>query len=118
MNEEVLNLVLKYPQLLDNFSQKYRRELFVLYYKRNPLEGVPGYVRVADAYNKAKTFKVSSVSLAIQEIFGLKRDNANMQINYAKNKGLIEKKVKTTHSRGYRQKNYVPKSQGYQTKPS
>lgn len=112
MNEEVLDLVLKYPQLLDQFDHNYRKELFVLYYKRNPISDVASYIRVADAYNKAKLFKVSSISLAIQEIFGLRRDNANMQINYAKSKGLIEQGVKTTHGRGYRQKNYVPKSQG------
>ena len=60
----------------------------------------------SDAYNKAAMFKVSSVSKAIQEIFGLKQDNANMNISYAKKKGLIEQSVKTTHGKGYLQKNY------------
>lgn len=112
MNEEVLDLVLKYPNLVDRFDPQYRKELFILYYKRNPLEDVASYIRIADAYNKSKLFKVSSVSQAIQEIFGLRKDNANMQITYAKKKGLIEEGVKTTHGRGYRQKNYVPKSEG------
>lgn len=106
VNNEILDLVLKYPELIDQFSPGYRKELFILYYKNNPIENVPQYMKVADAYNKAAMFKVSSVSKAIQEIFGLRQDNANMNISYAKKKGLIEQSVKTTHGKGYLQKNY------------
>lgn len=106
VNNEILELVLKYPELIDELSPGYRKELFVLYYRNNPIENVPQYMKIADAYNKAGLFKVSAISQAIQEIFDLKKDNANMHITYAKRKGLIPKSVKTTHGRGYRQKNY------------
>lgn len=114
MNEELLSLVLKYPELIDKLTPSYRKELFVLYCKQNPMEGVASYIKVADAYNKSKMFKVASVSIAIQEILGLKQDNTNMQISYAKKKGLIQKPVKTNHGKGYLQRNYVPKSEGIQ----
>lgn len=113
MNEEVLSLVLKYPELLDKFSQKYRVELFALYYKLNPPKfNGPKYAQVADIYNTAYKFKVSSVSRAVQTILNIKRDNANMLIGYAKAKNLITESVKTNHGKGYMQRNYVPKSQG------
>jgi hypothetical protein len=113
MNEEVLKLVLKYPELIDQFSQKYRADLLALYWQLNPSnEDKPRYAQVADIYNMAYQFKVSSISKVIQEALGLKRDNANMMIGYAKAKGLITKGLKTNHSKGYGQKNYVPKSEG------
>jgi hypothetical protein len=113
MNEEVMQLALKYPDLLDKFSEKYRGELFVLYYKLNPIEiKGPKYVQVAHVYNTAHMFKVSSVSRAIQAILDIKRDNANMLIGYAKAKNLIAESIKTNHGKGYLQKNYVPKSEG------
>ena len=110
MNEEVLQLVLKYPELIDKLTVAYRKELLVLYFKLYPVERKASYQRVADVYNKASQFKVTNICKAIQEIFGLKEDNASMQIMYAKKKGLIIKSVKTNHAKGYRQKNYVPKS--------
>lgn len=112
MNEEILNLVLKHPELIDKFTVAYRKELFVLYHKLNPVTEGASYERVATVYNKAKYFKVSAIRQAIQEIFGFKEDNASMQIMYAKKKGLITKSVKTNHAKGYLQKNYVPKSEG------
>lgn len=112
MNEEMLNLILRYPELIDELSPSYRKELFVLYHKLNPVTEGASYERVAKVYNTAKDFKVSAIRQAIQEIFGLKKDNASMQITYAKNKGLIAQSLKTTNGKGYRQKNYVPKSEG------
>jgi hypothetical protein len=113
VNEEVLAVVLKYPELLDKFSQRYRVELFALYYKLNPpaFQG-PKYAQVANIYNMASMFKVSSVSRAVQTILDIKRDNANMLIGYAKAKNLITESVKTNHGKGYLQRNYVPKSEG------
>jgi hypothetical protein len=113
MNEEVLKLVMKHPDLLDKFTEKYRGELFVLYLSQNPIDKTkPKYAQVADIYNQAYKFKVSSVSRAIQQALDLKRDNANMLIGYAKAKNLITESVKTNHAKGYLQKNYVPKSEG------
>ena len=113
MNEEVLQLVLKYPELINQFSQKYRADLFALYWKLNPSnEDKPKYAQVADIYNMAYKFKVSSISRAIQQALDIKRDNANMMIGYAKAKGLITQGLKTNHGKGYNQKNYVPKSEG------
>lgn len=113
MDAEVLDLVLKYPALLDKFTEKYRGELFVLYFQKHPVDQrLPKYVQVSEIYNQAYKFKVSSISRAIQSILNLKRDNANMLIGYAKAKNLIDKSVKTNHSKGYLQKNYVPKSGG------
>lgn len=106
MNEEVITLVLKYPELLDRLDVKFRKELMVQYCKNNPLDSDKSYLRVADAYNKAKLFKVTAVSQAIQEIFDIKKDNANMQISYAKRRGAIAEGIKTTHGRGYMQANY------------
>ena len=113
MNEEVLELTLKYPGLLDQFNQPYRLELLVLYYKLNPIDTLAKkYVQAADIYNMAHKFKVSSVIRAIQMILDVKRDNANMLVQYAKQKSLITKGFKTNHNKGYLQKNYVPKSDG------
>jgi hypothetical protein len=109
MNEEVLELVLKYPQLLDNFDQQYRKELVVTYYRKNPTLAKSSYEKVAEVYNKAMAFKVGFVRQTVQEVLGLKASNASMQIGYAKRKGLIPHSIKTNHSRGYRQKNYVAK---------
>lgn len=109
MNEELLDLVLKYPELMDSLSPSCRKDLFIIYCRREQMEYVPSYVRVADAYNKAKMFKLTSVSKGIQEALGLKKDNTNMQIGYAKDKGLIERSLKTNHGKGYMQKNYKPK---------
>lgn len=112
MNEEMLNLVLKHPELIDKLTVAYRKELLVLYFRLYPVERKASYERVADVYNKASQFKVTNICKAIQEIFGMKQDNASMQIMYAKKKGLITKSVKTNHAKGYLQKNYVPKSEG------
>jgi hypothetical protein len=110
MNEDVLELVLKHPELIDKFDASYRKDLMVLYCKQNMLDSDKSYLRVADAYNKAKMFKVAAVSQAIQEIFGLNKDNANMQISYAKKRGAIVESVKSNHSRGYMQANYKKKN--------
>lgn len=111
MNEEVLELTLKYPGLADNLNQAYRVELLVLYYKLNPLDTFSKrYVQAADVYNMAYRLKVSSVIKAIEMIMGVRNDNANMLVQYAKHKGLTSNKFKTNHNKGYLQKNYVPKS--------
>jgi hypothetical protein len=106
MNEDVLELVLKYPELLDKFDAKYRKDLMVLYCKNTMVESDKSYLRVAYAYNQAKRFRVAAVSQAIQEIFGMNKDNANMQITYAKKRGAIKESVKSNHGRGYMQANY------------
>jgi hypothetical protein len=111
MNKDVLELVLKYPELLDKFDAKYRKDLMVLYCKNTMVESDKSYLRVAYAYNQAKRFRVAAVSQAIQEIFGMNKDNANMQINYAKKRGAIKESVKSNHGKGYMQANYkkIPK---------
>jgi hypothetical protein len=106
MNKDVLELVLKYPELLDKFDAKYRKDLMVLYCKNTMVESDKSYLRVAYAYNQAKRFRVAAVSQAIQEIFGMNKDNANMQITYAKKRGAIKESVKSNHGRGYMQANY------------
>lgn len=113
MNEEVLQVVLRHPALLNQFSERYRGELFALYYKLNPpVAKGKKYEQVAEIYNQASAFGVTSVSRAVQSILGVKRDNANMLIGYAKAKNLITESVKTNHRKGYLQKNYVPKHEG------
>ena len=113
MNEEVLELTLKYPGLVDNLNQAYRVELLVLYYKLNPLDTFSKrYVQAADVYNMAHRLKVSSVIKAIEIILDVRNDNANMLVQYAKHRGLITKGFKTNHNKGYLQKNYVSKSDG------
>jgi hypothetical protein len=104
--KDLLNLVLKYPELLDQLNVKLRKDLMVFYCKENILDSDKSYLRVADAYNKAKLFKVAAVGQAIQEIFDMSKHNANMQINYAKRAGAITEGVKSTHGRGYMQANY------------
>jgi hypothetical protein len=36
MNEEVLELVQKYPELIEKFDHDYRLELFILHCKKKP----------------------------------------------------------------------------------
>ncbi len=106
MIKDLLTLVLKYPELLDQLNAKLRKDLMVFYCKESILDSDKSYLRVADAYNKAKFFKVAAVSQAIQEIFDMSKHNANMQINYAKRAGVITEGVKSTHGKGYMQANY------------
>ena len=111
MNEEVLDLVTRYPDLLNKLSDNYRSEILMLDYQRSLPDG-PRYAQVAYIYNRAYTDKLSNVSKVIQAVLGLKEDNAHMMVQYAKRKGLITVSFKTNHDKGYRQKNYVPKSEG------
>mgnify|MGYP000724980200 CR=1 FL=1 len=113
MNEELMNIALRYPELLDKFNERYRAELFALYIEKNPVDKTKKkYAQAADIYNQAYKFKVTSISRVVQQSLGVSKGNANMLINYAKGKNLISKPIKTTHGKGYLQKNYVPKSEG------
>lgn len=110
MYEELLPLALKYEELLFQLPLKTRVNLMIEYFKKNPVDSrLPKYVQVAEIYSKAGEFKVTSVLKVIEAVMGMKKDNASMQVTYAKKKGVIEEWVKTTHSKGYLQKNYIPK---------
>ena len=110
MNKELLAVALKYPELLDQLPLKTRIGIMIEYFRQNPVDSrLPKYVQVAEIYSKAGDFKVTSVLKVIEAVMGMKRDNASMQVTYAKKRGIIEEWVKTTHSKGYMQKNYVPK---------
>lgn len=112
MNEEVLDLVMKYPELMEKFGHDYRLELFILHCKKNPPSTYQfKYAQVAEIYNRSKAFKISSISKATQEILNIGEHNATLLAEYAKQKGLLPR-TRTTHSKGYLQKNYIPKSEG------
>ena len=108
MHKEVLELIEKHPDLIYNLTKDYRKVLLVEHFKQNPVEEyMYGYRKAALIYNKAAEWGIAEVRKMIQEICGLKEDNAGLQIQYAKNKGLIDRSVKTNHRKGFNQKNYV-----------
>jgi len=112
MNEEILELLQKYPELIEKFEHDYRLELFILHCKNNPPNIYQfKYAQVAEIYKRSEAFKIASISKATQEILNIKKDNATLLAEYAKQKGLLPRR-KTTHSKGYLQKNYIPKSEG------
>lgn len=110
MYKELLPLALKYQELLFQLPLKTRVGLMIEYFRQNPVDSrLPKYIQVAEIYDKAPDFKVTSILKVIEAVMDMKRDNASMQVTYAKNKGFITKRIKTTQGKGYLQKNYVPK---------
>lgn len=91
MDGEALELVLKYPEMMDKFNNDYRVDLFRLYATRLDTEVMNKTQEAAALYNASKDFKLSQSLKVIMEILQVKLSTINRRLHMAREAGLVIK---------------------------
>ena len=91
MDRRALELVIKYPEMMDKISNDYRIILYKLYASELDLKGMNKTQEAATLYNMSKDFKLSQSLKVIMDILQVKLSTINRRLHMAREAGLVAK---------------------------